>query len=318
MVKSINIWKSIVIGVFLLNIFIIAFPVNTGYLETSEHFFTSWLRTLGLEPQHSDYYKQVPLLTSGSPYSIPRNQSYAKEINLKLSEYFVPGWADTRWQYRKNITIDSTKVNSDLINFPLLIDLYDSDLQQDGQASGNDIMFTDVTGSILEHEIELYERVYNSSHAHLVAWVKINLSCTQDTIISMYYGNNKANSLENAENVWSSDYIAVWHLDEIGNGTSDEYKDSTINQNHGTGGGSAGVNPPAFPPSQVDSQIGYGQEFNESTQEHIEIQTSTSLENPTTSITIGLFINLGALLRTSIFFGFSIKKRLCRSNLLCQ
>jgi len=130
-------------------------------------------------------------------------------------------------KFRKNITVDSTKVSADLINFPVLIDLYDSDLQQDAQASGNDIMFTDVSGIILDHEIELYERIYNSTHTHLVAWVKCNLSNTEDTIVSMYYGNPTSTTQEKPQEVWDTNYVGVWHLSESNGNT----KDSTMAQN---------------------------------------------------------------------------------------
>jgi hypothetical protein len=73
--------------------------------------------------------------------------------------------------------------------------------------------------------------VYNSSHAHLVAWVKANLSSSQDTIISMYYGNPTAINQENPSAVWDENYMSVWHLNEEGNGTR---YDSTSNNNDGT------------------------------------------------------------------------------------
>jgi len=37
-------------------------------------------------------------------------------------------WWNAQWQYRKNITIDYTKVSADLSNFPVLIDITDTNL----------------------------------------------------------------------------------------------------------------------------------------------------------------------------------------------
>ncbi|MHA2332892.1 MAG: DUF2341 domain-containing protein [Candidatus Hodarchaeales archaeon] len=147
------------------------------------------------------------------------------------SDYSTLNWIDTRWRYRKNLTIDNTKVSADLTNFPMLVNLHDSDLRNDAQASGDDIFFTDDSGTRLDHEIESYNRVYNSTHAQLVAWVKTNLSGSQNTVISMYFGNPTAENQENPESVWGSDYKGVWHLSEKGTGTR---YDSTSNNNDGT------------------------------------------------------------------------------------
>ena len=122
------------------------------------------LRGFGVKSQEKEFLK-VERLMSNDPKTADNK---INSIGYKKSDFFVPGWADTRWTFRKNITIDSTKVSIDLINFPVLIELYDSDLQNEARASGNDIMFADLQGNLLNHEIELYQRVFNSSHAHLI------------------------------------------------------------------------------------------------------------------------------------------------------
>jgi len=56
----------------------------------------------------------------------------------------------TNWQYRKKITIDYTKVPSNLTNFPVLINLSsDSDLASKAQADGDDLYFTNSSGARL-------------------------------------------------------------------------------------------------------------------------------------------------------------------------
>ncbi|MHA2224051.1 MAG: DUF2341 domain-containing protein [Candidatus Hodarchaeales archaeon] len=185
-------------------------------------------------------------------------------------------WPDPEWSCRKNITIDSSFVRDDLKNFPLLLDLYDADLKVFALPDGADIKFTQISGEQLNHEIELFEQNYNVSHSHLVAWVQVNLSRSQDTLISMYFGNNNATNQERPENVWSDDYIAVWHLNEFGNGTN-EYSDSTSNNNDGQDIGS--------PPTQVPGKIGDGQFFN-GIDNLILVPSSTSLLSPMNEITI--------------------------------
>ncbi|MFX0054392.1 MAG: DUF2341 domain-containing protein [Candidatus Hermodarchaeota archaeon] len=138
-----------------------------------------------------------------------------------------------QFNFRKDIVIDHTKVNSDLEDFPLLIDIYDADLKTDVQFDGDDILF--LKGSwILPHEIELFDPNYNSTHAHLVAWVKTDLLSSMDTVVSMYYGNPSAVNLENPISVWSNSYGAVWHMNDDPTGT---IYDSTSNDNDGTSSG---------------------------------------------------------------------------------
>ncbi|MDD2666872.1 MAG: DUF2341 domain-containing protein [Methanocellales archaeon] len=151
-------------------------------------------------------------------------------------------WYNPSWNYRKLITIDHTKVDNvaapstTYANFPVLINISsDSGLASKAQSDGDDILFTSSDGTTkLNHEIELY----NSSTGELVAWVNVTLTkdssdATNDTLY-MYYGNSGASSQQNAAAVWNPNYKGVWHLDETGNGTSGEYKDSTSSANNGT------------------------------------------------------------------------------------
>ncbi len=196
-------------------------------------------------------------------------------------DYSGPGWADTRLNYRKNVTVDSKKVSGDLVNFTLLLDLYDRDLRNYAQIDGDDILFYGQQGDQLNHEIEIYDPYYNSTHAHLVAWVQVDLTSFQDSLISMYFGNNSLQNQENPEGVWNNEYIAVWHLDEVGNGSIDEFSDSTSNNNDGQGGG--GIL--SQTPTQILGKIGKAQYF-DGKDDLIHIPSSMSLSNPMTEITI--------------------------------
>ncbi|MFX1544487.1 MAG: DUF2341 domain-containing protein, partial [Promethearchaeota archaeon] len=138
-----------------------------------------------------------------------------------------------QFNYKKDIVIDHTRVNADLADFPLLIDIYDTDLKTDAQVDGDDILFLK-DDWILPHEIELFDQTYNSTHAHLVAWVKTNLSSSMDTVVSMYYGNPSIQNLQNPTSVWSNSYGSVWHLNDDPTGT---IYDSTPSDNDGTSSG---------------------------------------------------------------------------------
>ncbi|MFW9956417.1 MAG: DUF2341 domain-containing protein, partial [Candidatus Thorarchaeota archaeon] len=141
-------------------------------------------------------------------------------------EYIVPTAADTipLLAYSKPITLDNLMTPSDLTDFPVLIDIIDTDLKTDVQSDGDDIAFS-MNGIALSHEIELFDQSYSPSQAHLVAWVKVpTLSSSSDTTITMHYGNPAVSSLENPFGVWNN-YEAVYHMNS--SPTSGPVDDST-------------------------------------------------------------------------------------------
>ncbi|MFX0024675.1 MAG: DUF2341 domain-containing protein, partial [Candidatus Hermodarchaeota archaeon] len=186
------------------------------------------------------------------------------------------------FKYYKVITI-----NHDLVfgtgsheNFPVLISIYDSDLHDDVQSNGNDIAFADVDGW-LDHEIELFDQTYNSTHAHLVAWVRIpSLSTSIDTIIYMFYGNPTMPSQENPSGVWI-DYVGVWHFAE----SSGSARDSTT---YNVNGSTTNIG------YQETGQIGHC--FNwidgESSQVNYGDPIDEHLDFGTGNMTVSLWVNL--------------------------
>jgi hypothetical protein len=141
------------------------------------------------------------------------------------------------WQYRKEITIDHTKVDGDLENFPILISTSDVDLRDKAQDDGDDILFMDGAGvaNRLYHEIELFE----STTGEFVAWVNVtSISSSTDTVISMYYGNSGVADQQNAPGTWDSHFKMVHHFQE----TSGNPSDSTSNSNDLTTVGDADLN----------------------------------------------------------------------------
>ncbi|MBE3136010.1 MAG: DUF2341 domain-containing protein, partial [Thermoplasmata archaeon] len=131
------------------------------------------------------------------------------------------------WQYRKEITIDHTKVAGNLTDFPVLIHITDPDLASKAQQDGDDIYFADLLDTKLNHEIESY----NSTSGELVVWVNLPvLSATQDTLLYLYYGNPTCLNQENVEGTWNNNFLAVHHLAE----TSGVAYDSTASNNDGT------------------------------------------------------------------------------------
>jgi len=123
-------------------------------------------------------------------------------------------WWNTEWFYRKEITVNHSRVAANLTNFPVLISLVSDDDLADGskcQKDGDDIVFTNVSGNKLNHEIEYFD----NDTGELVSWVNVtSLSSRIDTVIYMYYGNSICSSQENVAGTWDDDYVIVCHLNE--------------------------------------------------------------------------------------------------------
>jgi len=116
-------------------------------------------------------------------------------------------WFDRAWTYRKPLVIDHTKVAGDLVDFPVQVELADSDLAR-AQASGADLVFVDARGQVLAHELELFA----PSPVQLLAWVKLPaVSAATDTTFYLYYGNPAAADQQQVATVWSG-YAAVYHF----------------------------------------------------------------------------------------------------------
>ncbi len=218
-------WKR---GVSLLWRFYLIFSLISIIVVFEDFLIINFNSFHKIQPQEEDKLepdgKRIPLLM-GSHF----HQSFSQEnsnansndnfgisgVRLDIqSQFSIPGWADTRWPFRKNITIDASKVSSDLMNFPVFIEIYDTSLRSTAQTDGDDIVFTDLFGNQLDHEIEVYEPNHNATHARLVTWIKTNLSSTQNSLISMYYGNHTVGSQEHIGEVWDDTYVGVWHLSE--------------------------------------------------------------------------------------------------------
>ncbi|UCF49070.1 MAG: DUF2341 domain-containing protein [Thermoplasmatales archaeon] len=235
----------------------------------------------------------MPYNHSNSPISVTvSGPSFLDKVSLwyKYSSDNISSlknWWHKSWKYRKLITIDSSKVAADLTNFPMLVyESSDSDLASNAQNDGEDIVFIlySDNNTKLNHEIQSF----NSSTGKLISWIKIpNLNSSGNTKIFMYYGNPTISNQENVIGTWDSEYEIVWHLQEEGDGTTDEYKDSTVNGNHGTGGkddDSFGLGDLSETPDRVNGKFGYAQDFNDdgATGDRISSQNLSSAWNAVT------------------------------------
>lgn len=167
----------------------------------------------------------------------------------------VSAWYDTDWSYRKSITIDHNMVDSDLVNFPVLINITDSDLVTYAQSDFDDILFADSADTKLYHEIERYD----SGTGSLLTWVNVSsLSGSVNTVLYMYYGNGVCSDQRDSDGVWNSDYLGVYHLNRS---SADKGSDSTSNNYNGAVVGIA----------DVEAIIGQGGDWDHDVGDRIEL-----------------------------------------------
>ncbi len=156
------------------------------------------------------------------------------------------------------VVISYTDPNG-LTDFPMLVSVTDNDLKYTGsggkvgKSDGTDIVFTDSSGTKLNHELEKY----TSTTGELVSWVKIPaLGTISDTLIYMYFGNAGAADQQNKTGTWNTNYRGVWHM--AGNGN-----DST----------SSGLNGTVTGASAVAGKLGQGYQFVNTTDKIVTAST---------------------------------------------
>ena len=163
------------------------------------------------------------------------------------------------WARRKSITLRASQIEAPgggaLTDFPVLVSIADPEIRAAALLTGEDIVFTagDAT-TLLASEIEAFTP---STSDQLIAWVKVpSLPATTDTTLYVYYGNPSP-PLQTPEEVWTANYLAVWHLhQDPGSGGNGEIRDATSGNHDGTAAA------PMESDDSVQGRIGRGLRFN--------------------------------------------------------
>lgn len=152
-------------------------------------------------------------------------------------------WFDSNWTYRAKVTIDSTKVDGDLTDYPVFLRLADfgsgHGIWGNVKTDGSDLRVT-TSDETTEVPIEVVDIDTTAKTGEVYFKASGTLSSSADTDFWVYYGNSGASAhAEDAtngrENVWKSSFKGVWHLNEANNTTANGYLDSTSTDNDGTG-----------------------------------------------------------------------------------
>ena len=174
----------------------------------------------------------ITVNATDSPNTAPvaNNDSYTVLEGGTLNQTVVAGWFYSNWEYRQKLVFNNSASSTNLINNAVLVKLHTSAVDaipidySATQNAGQDLRFVDRNGTVLAYEIEQWDE---SGYSYV--WVKvpqIDAGSTTDSI-TMYYGNSTAAAGQNPATVWSSNNVAVFHMN-----TSST--DSSSNANNGS------------------------------------------------------------------------------------
>lgn len=146
-------------------------------------------------------------------------------------------WYDVNWNNRMPVTINASQVDDDLTDFVVYVDLADlgSDFFENVRSDGGDIRITTEDG-MTELAREVVSVDTGAETGELYFRASTTISSTTDTTFYVYYDNGSATDYAasdpfGSENVWGSEFEAVYHLEEdaAGTGNSGLYEDATQN-----------------------------------------------------------------------------------------
>ena len=152
---------------------------------------------------------------------------------------------------RKKLTIDCTKIDSALSDFPVLVKLTSTQLDfSKANSDGFDIKFTSSDGTTLLK----YERERHDSGSSLAEyWIKVpSVASASDTDIYMYYKTVDTVDGADSTNVWDNSFEAVLHMKDDPNTST--VQDSTSNNIDGAKASAAN-------PAEIAALIDKGQDF---------------------------------------------------------
>ena len=202
------------------------------------------------------------------------------------------------WAKRIEITIDNTNIDSDLTHFPVPIVLGTSVGQDDdndvscvfdelgSDANRKKIAITKADGTTeIYAEIELWD----DANERAVLWVSksdFTITSASTTTLYLYYDSSQDDNTTYigdigdvaAQNVWDSDFLAVWHMKDA---TTTTIVDSTGNSRTLT-------KKAEDEPLQVDGAVGYAQQFDGSN-DYCTVPHETALDFSDTFTIEGLF-----------------------------
>lgn len=200
------------------------------------------------------------------------------------------GWL-SGWGKRIKITIDNTKVDSVLTDFPVLIHLSTSSGTGSDDVScvfdelGSDSNRKKIAVTTADGTTQCYVEIekWDDANEEAWLWVKVpSVSSSADTDLYLYYDSSQADNTTYvgdtgdtvAQNVWDSDFLVVCHLEQ--DPSSENILDSTANGLDGA---------PTASITTTTGKIGQALVFNGSDNQVIDFGSDSKLDI-TTSFTV--------------------------------
>ena len=170
---------------------------------------------------------------------------------------------------RLPLSISGTSLFGSVTNFPVYVDLADLPSAFFGavQSGGGDIRITTADGlTEVPREVVSIDTTGETGQLHFRA---PSLDTATTSVFYVYYGSSTApayaaSDTYGAQNVWTNEYLAVYHMEEsvAGSGNTDAYRDATANNAHADDF-VADTNKSGF--------LGLGQRFEENTTDYMEL-----------------------------------------------
>jgi hypothetical protein len=144
-------------------------------------------------------------------------------------------WWNLEWTARLPISLQQSDRETELIDFPLLVQLDASNFDYAIAASdGSDLRAVErASGRVIPHEIDAWVPGGTSS-----VWVRAPVvTFADEPVIDLYFGNPNAEDVQDGVEVFANDYVGVFHL-------GDHVWDSSGAMNDGMNFGSTPIDAP--------------------------------------------------------------------------
>jgi hypothetical protein len=196
--------------------------------------------TLTPDLQTTNLSLQAPTVTAIKNVAVvPDVVSLTPSLQAPTISTVVP-WYNESWLYRVKVTVLASKVDADLTDFPVYVNLADLPAgfhTNVNQTDGRDIR---VTTSDMMTEVPREVVFYNSATDTGELHFKGSVYDSTDTDYYIYYGNASAtepaaDATYGKNNVWTDNYAGIYHLAEA----SGNLTDSTSNAKTMTASGTA-------------------------------------------------------------------------------
>jgi len=137
---------------------------------------------------------------------------------LAAGSFSAEAWWDSKWKYRKKITLDTTAMGADikeaLADFPVLLRLHSGNFTfANAKPDGSDLRFVAADDKTpLKYHVERYD----PAEEMVLLWVKVPRLApnTNQDFIWMYYGNSAVSSGQEPAGTYDSNQLLVYHFGE--------------------------------------------------------------------------------------------------------